>query len=123
MSEPSPDAFKVVTDLIALAGNPAAASKRLGELQAQIDKAEAATAKLAADREQHATAVAAARAELEARGAAVLRRETAVGITERDLVRREQALKAAMPPRFTDDPNLNPGGRTYSGLSREAAHG
>jgi hypothetical protein len=115
-----PDTFAAAIALIGMAVDPKACAKRLDDLRTAIEKAETSAAKLAAAQEQHATTVAADKADLDARGAALLKRETAVGIAERDLVRREQALKAAMPPRFADDPNLGPGGRSHSGLTREA---
>jgi multidrug efflux pump subunit AcrA (membrane-fusion protein) len=118
-----PDAFSAVTNLVALLADPKAASARLTELQKQIEKAEAASAKLAADREQHAAAVAAAKAELDARGAALLKRETAAGIKERELIQREKVLEASKPPRFSADPTGAPGTISHSGLAREGYHG
>jgi chorismate mutase len=99
-----PDTFSAAIALVGLAVDPKACAKRLDELRTAIDKAEAATAKLAVDREQHAAAVAAAKAELEARGAALLKRETALRIAEHRLGEREKAIKDAQPPRFRADP-------------------
>jgi hypothetical protein len=54
MTEPSPDTFAAAIALLGLALDPKAMSARLTELRTAVEKAEAATAKLAADREQHA---------------------------------------------------------------------
>jgi hypothetical protein len=111
--------FQAVANLLALLTDAKATAKKFDELRQTIEKAEGATAKLAVDREQHAAAVTAARAELDARGAALLKREGAAGIKERELVEREKAVKAAMPPRFSSDPTGAPGSISHSGLARE----
>jgi uncharacterized protein (DUF3084 family) len=119
----TPDTFAAAIALIGMAVDPKACAKRLDELRQALEKAEAATAKLTADREQHAATVAAAKDEIAARTAQLLKREVAVGIAERDLVKREKAIKDAMPSRFSADPTGAPGSISHSGLAREAYYG
>ena len=83
MPDPSPDAFMVVANLLAVIADPKLAAKRMSDLERQIEAVVKAREQLAADRQQHATTVAAAKADLDTRGATLLKRETAVGIAER----------------------------------------
>jgi hypothetical protein len=122
MSEP-PE-FAVVVSLLALVSDAPGCGKRLAELRQALEKTEAATAKLATDREQHATAVAAAKAEHNARAAALVKRETDLVSREGMCAHQSQLIakwKAAHS--FPNDPNLGPGGRSHSGLTREVGHG
>jgi hypothetical protein len=116
MSEPSPDTFSAAIALIGLAVDPKATAARLAELQKQIEKAEAATAKLAADRSTHEAAVATAKAELEARAAALHKRDTALRIAEHRLGEASRPSRTRCRPRpgaISDDQfrRLDPGER------------
>jgi peptidoglycan hydrolase CwlO-like protein len=119
----SPDTFSAAIALIGLAVDPKACAKRLDDLQKQLDKTAAAAAKLEVATAAHDQKVAAAKADLDARGAAVLKREAALGIAEGRLAAREKAIAAVTPPRFTADPTGAPGTISHSGLAREAYHG
>ena len=61
------DTFAAAIALIGMAVDAKATSSRLAELRTMVEKAEAAAAKLAADRQQHDQKVAADRAALDAR--------------------------------------------------------
>jgi uncharacterized protein YgiM (DUF1202 family) len=121
MSETSE--FQVVANLLAIVSDPAASKKRLSDLERQIETLAKLQTKVDNDRASHERTTAADKASAAEREKTLRDREVSVAIKERNLVAREKAIADARPPRFSDDPNLNPGGRSYSGLSREAAHG
>jgi hypothetical protein len=111
------EAFSAVTSLIALVTDAKACGKRLDELRKAIEQADAAQADLKAARDEFGRHAAAETAAADAREAKLRAREVAVAIAERDLVRREQAIADAKPPRYPHDPNL------FGTLTREPAHG
>lgn len=116
MSDTFGDAFA----LLAAAADVKGCKGRIARLKRLGEQTAAAQAKLEADREAHTRTVEADTAAADAREKSLRDREVAVAIAERDLVRREQIIAAAKPPRFTPGSNLNPGEQSYSGLSREA---
>jgi hypothetical protein len=120
MTDPSPDAFAAVADLIRLIADPDGCAKRIRELQKLGDQLAKAQAKLETERAEHGRKVAADTAELAEREAVVRKREVAVVFAERDVNERAQRFAAELPPRYPHDPNLGPGTRSYSGLTREA---
>ena len=88
----------------------------IGANETAIEKAEAATAKLAADRSTHEAAVATAKAELEARAAALHKRDTALRIAEHRLGEASRPSRTRCRPRpgaISDDQfrRLDPGER------------
>jgi IS5 family transposase len=121
MTDVSPEAFAAVANLIAVIADPKGCAKRLAELQARMGAVTAAQTKLDAD----ARTVAADRAAADEHAKAVREREVKAALAERDLIADREALVAerralaAERPRFSADPNLGPGGRSYSGLTRE----
>jgi hypothetical protein len=118
------DTFAAAIALIGLAVDPKATAARLAELRTAIEKAEASTAKLTADREQHAAAVAAAKAELDARRTALAQREVALAAQEGRQAHHDKLIAQWRAEHgFVPDPNLGPGGRSHSGLTREVGHG
>jgi uncharacterized protein (DUF3084 family) len=121
MTDASPDTFAAALALLAAAADVPGTKARLAELAKQIAAAEKAHAALTADRETHHRELAAAQAATNAREAKLRDREVKVGIAERDIAAREKVIADARPPRFSYDPNLGPGGRSYSGLTREAS--
>jgi hypothetical protein len=120
---PSPDAMAALADLLVLMTKPAAFKAKLSELRRTIERAETATAKLEAASRAHDQKIAADRAEMATREQRVRDREVAVAIAERNLGEREKIIADAKPQRYRDDPNLGPGGRSHSGLTREPHHG
>jgi peptidoglycan hydrolase CwlO-like protein len=110
MTDTSPETFAAVADLIKLVVDAKACAKRVDELQKLVATAAAAEARLAADTATHA----ATKAALEAREAAVTERERVVAADEAAL--REQRE----PEKYPLSANLEPGGRSHSGLTREA---
>jgi hypothetical protein len=118
MTDASPDTFAAVTTLIKLVVDAKACAKRLDDLQRLADQVAKAQATLDADRGTHHRELATAEAVTNAREAKLRDREVKVAIAERDLAAREKVIADARPPRFYDDPNLGPGGRSPSGLTR-----
>jgi hypothetical protein len=112
--EAGPDAFAALAGLIALIIDAKACATRLAELRKLVDQAEKAQAQLAADRETHAATAAAAAAALEAREAALVTREEACAAAEAEYFQQQPR------ERYPASPNLEPGGRSHSGLTREA---
>jgi peptidoglycan hydrolase CwlO-like protein len=106
----SPDTFTAVAGLIALVTDAKACSKRLDELRKLGAELAEAQAKLDADRETHAASAAA----LEARETALAPREEACAQAEAEYFQQQPR------ERFPASPNLDPGGRSHSGLTREA---
>jgi hypothetical protein len=115
MSE-TPDTFAAALALLAAAADVPGAKARLADLAKQIAAAEKAQAKLDADREAHARIVAADKAASDERLTKLHDREVKVGIAERDLIAREERVRAARPPRFDHDANL--GGSLTQGQGR-----
>jgi alkylation response protein AidB-like acyl-CoA dehydrogenase len=119
----APDAYAAVVDLIALVTDAKASGKRLSELQALEERIAKTQAKLDADRAEHDRVVTTSRAELDERDAKLRKREVDVMIRDNALREAQRILDASKPPRFHDDANLGPGGRSYSGLTREPEYG
>jgi hypothetical protein len=111
------EAFTAVSSLIALVTDAKACGKRLDELRKTIEQAEAAQAKLTADREEFSQRAAAKTAAADEREKRIRAREVAVGIAERDILAREKALADAKPPRYPHDPNI------FGTLVREPSYG
>jgi hypothetical protein len=118
-----PEAFTIVSALIALVSDPKACAHRVGELQKLEGQIAKAQSKFDSEKATHDRAASAAEADMIAREAAVRKREVDVAIHERDLAAREQALiaklNASRPARFEFDPNMGPGAMSHSGLTRE----
>jgi hypothetical protein len=102
--------FERAFTLLAVVADPLGCKARLGELQKQIAAAAKAQAKLDADRETHAATAAA----LEAREAALVTREACAAAAEAEYFKQQPR------ERYPASPNLDPGGRSHSGLTREA---
>jgi hypothetical protein len=110
MTDTSPDAYATLTGLVALLADGKATVKRIDELRKLEDRIAAAQAKLDAD----TAPFEATKAALEAREAAVRDREERVDAAEKKWI-------LAQPiDRFAPSPNLDPGGMSHSGLTREA---
>ena len=103
------DAFDRVFALLAVAGDVRGCKARLARLKKLEERSAAAQAKLDAD----SASFEATKAELEAREAAVKDREERVDAAEMALIKEQPA------DRYPLSANLEPGGRSYSGLSRE----
>jgi chromosome segregation ATPase len=108
MTDVSPDAFERAFTLLAVVADARGCKARLGRLKKLEERTAAAQAKLDAD----SASFEAIKAELEAREAAVKDREERVDAAEMAL------LKAQPAERFPLSANLEPGGRSYSGMSR-----
>jgi hypothetical protein len=121
MTDPSPETFAAVADLIRLIADPDGCAKRVRELQKLGEQVAKAQAKLETERAAHDQTVTADTAAALARETKLRDREVAVAMAQRDVAARERALADARPPRFSDDPNLGPGGRSHSGLTRNEA--
>jgi chromosome segregation ATPase len=117
MSDAFDDAFAV----LAAAADVPGCKARLTELKKQLDAVEKASARLDADLAAHERAVAEATAASDEREQKLRDREVKVAFAERDIAAREKVIADARPPRFSDDPNLGLGGRSHSGLTREAS--
>jgi septal ring factor EnvC (AmiA/AmiB activator) len=117
MTDTSPETFAAALALLAAAADVPGTKARLAELQKKITAAETALTKLAAEIAEHERKVAADTAEL-------AEREQKLRTRAVDLMVRENALaetakiRGLSDDRFHLDPNLGPGGRSYSGLTR-----
>jgi hypothetical protein len=119
MSE-TPETFAAVTDLIRLIADPDGCAKRVRDLQKLGDQVAKAQARLETERAAHDQKVMADTAAMDEREQKLRDRHLALSIAERDLAAREKVIADARPPRFAGDPKLEPGGRSHSGLTREA---
>jgi hypothetical protein len=119
MTDPTPEAFAAVAGLVALITDAKACGKRLDELKKLGDEVAKSQAKLDTDRAEHERASTTRTREFDEREAKLRDREVKVIIAERNLLERQQEIAAARPPRFSDDPNMGPGGKSWSGLTRE----
>jgi hypothetical protein len=118
MTDTSPEAFAAVADLIRLIADPDGCAKRIRDLQKLGDQLAKAQAKLDADRAASAAAVTVA----DEREKTLRDREVKVTLGERVLTTGLHELAAArreLAPRFNFDPNLAPGTRSHSGLTRD----
>jgi hypothetical protein len=106
MSDPTPESFAAVADLIRLIADPDGAARRLRELQKLVDQAEKAQARLDADRTAHEQKVAADNAALDKREAAARQRVIAATIRENSVAEREARWRDEKPGRWRD-PNLS----------------
>jgi hypothetical protein len=115
MSDAFADAFALLTAAADVKGCEA----RITKLKKLSEQVAAEQAKLDAE----ARTLGTDKAALDEQTKAVCEREVAVAIAERALRADQQALAAdrrAMAPTPGFDPNLNPGSRSWSGLTREA---
>jgi methyl-accepting chemotaxis protein len=108
LETPTPDAFSMLRDLIALAVDPSATRTRLAKLQKLLEQTAAAEQRLAERSAKHDEKVARDRDELEERSQKVRQREVAIHAREARLA-ADQALvekaKADWRSRH-HDPNL-----------------
>jgi hypothetical protein len=102
--------FERAFTLLAIISDPSGCKARLAELQKQIAAAAKAQAKLDSEREQHDRKA----AELDAREAALRVREEACAAAEAEYFQQQPR------ERYPASPNLEPGGMSHSGLTREA---
>jgi hypothetical protein len=105
MTDPSPDAFAAVADLIRLIADPDGCAKRIRELQKLGDQLAKAQAQLAADRAASVAALSAA----DEREKTLRDREVKVTLGEPALTTGLQELAAArrvLAPRYPHDPNI-----------------
>jgi hypothetical protein len=117
MSDPSPEAFAAVADLIRLIADPDGCAKRIRELQKLGDQLAKAQTKLATDTAEFERKTAAETAAMDEREAALRKRHVAVSIREREADERAQRYADALPPRYPHDPNL------FGTITREPEHG
>jgi hypothetical protein len=115
------DAFDDAFAFLAAAADVKGCEARITRLKNLSEQVAAEQAKLDLDRAEHTRITGAERAAADERERKLRDREVAVAIAERGLIAREKAIADVRPPRFFDDPNLEPGGRSYSGLTREAS--
>jgi septal ring factor EnvC (AmiA/AmiB activator) len=113
----SDDVFADAFALLAAAADVPGCKARLAELAKQIAAAEKALRKLDADTAEHERKVAADTAELAEREAALRKRQVDVMIRENAMAETAK-IRGLSDDRFHLDPNLGPGGRSYSGLTR-----
>jgi hypothetical protein len=114
------DAFADAFALLAAAADVKGCEARITRFKKLSEQVATEQAQLAVDRAAYERAMADATAASDERERKLRDREVAVAIAERDLAAREKVIADARPPRFSDDPNLEPGGRSHSGLTREA---
>jgi Skp family chaperone for outer membrane proteins len=112
------DVFTAVTNLIALIADPKAAGKRMSELQQQVERAEAAAAKLETTRQAHDQKVAADRAALEARTAVLVKREADLAGREGRMEHYDKVIARWKKEHDFVDGDIQPG----STLRREPHH-
>jgi chromosome segregation ATPase len=102
---PTPDAFSMLRDLMALAVDPAACRARLERLQKQIDKAADAVAKLAERQAAFDAKLVQQHAELDEKKAALVARTTELigreAMCEKILARDRSARADLYPPMVT----------------------
>jgi hypothetical protein len=110
MTDPSPETFAAVADLIKLVVDAKACAKRVEELAKLSADIATAQAKLDAAQPIHDQKA----AELEAREISVTERERIVAIEEAEYFRQKPK------ERFPLGMNGEPGTRSWSGLTREA---
>jgi hypothetical protein len=108
MSDPT--AYDTLSGLVALLADTKACAKRIDDLRKLVEQAEKAQAQLAIDRETHDRKA----AELEAREAALVTREEVCAAAEAEYFQQQPR------ERYPASPNLDPGGMSHSGLTREA---
>jgi hypothetical protein len=114
---PTPEAFAAVADLIRLIADPDGCAKRMTELRKLGEQVAKSQAKLETERAAHDRKAGADAAELAEREQKL--RARAVDLMVRENAMAETArVRGLSDDRFHLDPNLGPGGRSYSGLTR-----
>jgi hypothetical protein len=101
------DVFADAFALLAAAADVKGCEARITRLKKLSEQVAAEQAQLAADREAHARIVAADKAASDERLTRLCDREVKVGLAERDLIAREERVRAARLPRFDHDPNFS----------------